>query len=78
MKDLEKVLKAKNEIDIKAAKDDFKKRIIPMLKAQEKAEKAGQFEFICPLCKGTVTWNRSTYNNHLHIYCSGCGFKMME
>lgn len=35
-------------------------------------------EFECPLCNGTITCVRSTYNGHIHAKCSGCNFTIME
>lgn len=48
------------------------------LKAQQKAEEAGEKQFKCPLCGGDAWWERSSYNRHLHCGCKGCGFLMME
>ena len=48
------------------------------MEAQQTAEQHGEQAFTCPLCGATAIWGRSTYNNHLHCCCRGCGFTMME
>lgn len=58
--------------------DDFVVKITEFMQAQQKAEERGEYEFICPLCGATAIWGRSTYNNHLHCGCTGCGMRMME
>ena len=52
--------------------------ISAFMQAQDEAEKANKQEFQCPLCGGVAVWGRSSYNNHLHCVCKGCGFRMME
>ena len=49
-----------------------------MLLAQSEAEEKGEHEFTCPLCGGTVKWDRAEGNNHLHLGCGKCGFRMCE
>lgn len=46
--------------------------------AQRQAEKAGEEQFVCPLCGGEAWWGRSSYNNHLHCGCHGCGYLIMQ
>lgn len=58
--------------------EDIIKNLNEFMKSQQQAEKEGQHEFTCPLCGATARWDRSTYNNHLHCHCFGCGFGMME
>lgn len=58
--------------------DDFIVKITEFMQSQQKAEERGEYEFICPLCGATAIWGRSTYNNHLHCGCTGCGMRMME
>ena len=55
----------------------FEQRIMPMFEAQEQAEKKGEHEFECPLCKGTAKWARAD-NNHLWIKCMDCDFRLVE
>lgn len=57
---------------------DAYEEIITFIKAQQKAEQEGRYEFTCPLCGATAKWGRTPYNNHLYCGCQGCGFKMME
>lgn len=52
--------------------------IAKFMKAQQEAEKNGEEKFTCPLCGGEALWGRSSYNNHLHCACKGCGIRMME
>lgn len=78
MKKMQNVPEQRNEVDIKAAKDYFNKTIMPMLMAQKKAEKNGEDMFTCVICGGVANWGRAKGNNHLHIYCSGCGFRLVE
>lgn len=58
--------------------DEIMKDIKKFLTAQKKAEKAGKYEFDCPLCGGKAVWARSDWNNHLHCGCKSCGFQVME
>lgn len=32
----------------------------------------------CPLCDGTITAERSSYNGHLHASCDKCGMILVE
>ena len=57
---------------------DIIDEIVAFLKARQEAEEQGKQEFTCPLCGATARWGRSSYNNHLHCSCQGCGFRMME
>lgn len=52
--------------------------VFKYLEAQDKAEKAGEHEFTCPICGGKATWFRSEYNNHLHSHCEKCGMGIVE
>lgn len=58
--------------------EDIIEKIKPFMEAQQEAEKEGQQEFTCPLCRGPAMWSRSPHNNHLWCKCKGCGFLMME
>lgn len=44
------------------------KKAIQFWKAQDKAEKEGKNEFVCPLCGGKAWWSRSEYNGYTHYY----------
>lgn len=35
-------------------------------------------EFECPECGGKLLIEKSSYNGHLHAYCEGCQFVLME
>lgn len=48
------------------------------IKAQQEAEEIGEEEFVCPICGGHAWWGRSSYNNHLHCGCEGCGIMVVE
>lgn len=52
--------------------------IVEFLKAQAKAEEAGQEEFKCPICGGEAWWGLAEGNGHLHCGCQGCGIQVME
>jgi len=62
----------------KQISDGKREQAIEFMKAQQEAEQAGNNEFTCPLCGGKAWWSRSSYNNHLHAGCHGCGMRMME
>ncbi|MBQ4238634.1 MAG: zinc ribbon domain-containing protein [Ruminococcus sp.] len=51
---------------------------IQMLKALKIAESEQKEQFECPLCGGTVKWYRNENNNHIHLTCGLCGFKIYE
>lgn len=53
------------------------KEISVFMKAQKKAEKKGEYEFVCPLCGGKANWARSTHG-HLWTICEECRFSVME
>ena len=54
------------------------KKAIQFWGAQDKAEKEGKEDFICPLCGGKAWWSRSQYNGHIHCGCDSCGFLLMQ
>ena len=58
--------------------NEFFDKIALFMNAQQKAEIEGRNTFTCPMCGGEAVWGRSSYNNHLHCGCKGCGFRMME
>lgn len=51
---------------------------LKMLEALKKAESDNKKQFECPLCGGVVKWYRSKINNHIHLSCDSCGFKIHE
>lgn len=40
--------------------------------AVEACKSQGQGAFTCPICNGTATAMRSSYNGHILAVCSGC------
>ena len=54
------------------------KKAIQFWEAQDKAEKEGKNEFVCPLCGGKAWWSKSKYNGHIHCGCDSCGFLLMQ
>lgn len=54
-----------NDIFVKAKK---------FSKAQRRAEKKGQDEFVCPLCGGSAWWARMLLDNRLNCGCKNCNF----
>ena len=53
-------------------------KAIRFLEDQDKAEKEGKSEFVCPLCGEKAWWSRSEYNGHIHCGCDTCGFAIMQ
>lgn len=54
------------------------KKAIQFWEAQDKAEKEGKGELICPLCGGEAWWHRSECNGHVHRGCDTCKFLIMQ
>lgn len=56
--------------------EDFLKFLEVASKACEK--KGKQYEFECPLCKGTAQGFKNTYNGHLWAKCEKCDMNIIE
>ena len=52
--------------------------IYVFMKAQEKAEDAGKYEFVCPLCGGKAWWERKLLHSKLVGGCRDCGMNLEE
>ena len=59
-------------------KDKLTEDFITFLVSLNEAEKEGKHEYECPLCGGTVHWDRVKLNNHIHAYCDKCGIRVRE
>lgn len=65
-----------NEISESTLK--FMKSVTENAPSKNRKEWGKSVEFKCPLCNGTVTCVRSTYNGHIFAKCDGCGHMIME
>ena len=54
------------------------KKAIQFWKAQDKAEKEGKNEFVCPLCGGKAWWYRFECNGHINCGCDTCKYLIMQ
>lgn len=62
--------------------EGFEDKIIKVLKDNEdiiKSLKKGEYRaVVCPLCGSHMTISKSSYNGHLHIWCDGCEFLLVQ
>lgn len=49
-----------------------------LLMALSEAQERGEHQFVCPICGGTVKWDRAEGNGHIHAGCDRCGIRMCE
>lgn len=46
--------------------------------AVEVCKSRGQGAFTCPICEGTATAMKSSYNGHIMAVCSNCGIAFRQ